>query len=350
MELAAVLKQRFVPFTDEQRIQIEGQRDGERNQPEMGSFSPAPFEQALIANGERKTQRAYQKASVRISRLQPLYQMLQRRYRDMAGRQKAVAERFEVRKQELGRDVAMPFPSRFHWGLILFLGIGEFPLNTVVFRLFGEPEFLTYVMASTLAITIPLLGLFIGLNMRQSLPRTAGNILIGLLTPLAVGAALFGISVLRGVYISTQAGAAQAGAAQSMIDPLQTSQNEMQYILFSLNILVFFAALVSSFYAHDPDEKLDVIHSSLVFLDRKRNRVRHKLFTLGMKLNGEIQQAKSRIDQIRALTNQRVALYRQTNLRFRQLLPPPSFRRDPDYPTIKWWPEVALDEMQGVEE
>jgi hypothetical protein len=340
MEFATVLKQRFVPFTDEQRIQIEGQRDGERNQPEMGSFSPAPFEQALIANGERKAQRAYQKASSRISRLQPVYQMLQRRYNDMAGRQKAVAERFEARKRELGRDVSMPFPSRFHWGLILFLGIGEFPLNTVVFRLFGEPEFLTYVMASTLAITIPLLGLFIGLNMRQSLPRTAGNILIGLLTPVAVGAALFGISVLRGVYISTQAGAA---------DPLQGNQNEMQYILFSLNILVFFAALVSSFYAHDPDEKLDVTHSSLVFLDRKRNRVRHKLFTLGMKLNGEIQRAKSQIDQIRALTNQRVALYRQTNMRFRQLLPPPSFRRDPDYPSLKLWEEVPLDELQGVE-
>ncbi|HTP41750.1 MAG TPA: hypothetical protein VML36_04965 [Nitrospiria bacterium] len=340
MELAAVLKQRFIPFTDERRIQIEGQRDGERNLPDMGTYSAAPFEQALIANGERRTQRIYQRASAKISRLQPLYQMIQKRYRDMAGRQKAVAERFETRKQELGRDVAMPFPSRFHWALIIFLGIGEFPLNTVVFRLFGEPEFLTYVMASTLAITIPLLGLFIGLHMRQSIPKTAGNILVGLLTPISVGAALFGISVLRGVYISTQAGGANA---------LQANQNEMQYILFSLNILVFFAALVSSFYAHDPDEKLDVIHSSLVFLDRKRNRVRGKLFTLGMKLNGEIQQAKSQIEQIRALTNQRVALYRQTNIRFRQLLPPPSFRRDPDYPELKWWPEVSLDELQGDE-
>jgi hypothetical protein len=338
MDLAATLKRQFVPFTDEHRIQTEGQRDGEKNLPEMGTFSPAPFEQALIANGERKTQRTYQKAAGRIARLQPVFQMLEKRYHDMAGRQKAVANRFEARKKELDRDVAIPFPSRFHWALILFLGIGEFPLNMVVFRLFGEPEFLTYVMASTLAITIPLLGLFIGLNLRQSIPRTAGNILIGILTPLAVGGALFGISVLRGVYISSQ-----AGGPQMTIDPLQGHQNEMQYILFSLNLLVFFAALVSSFYAHDPDEKLDVIHSSLVFLDRKRNRVRGKLFTLGMQLNGEIQQAKSRIGEIRALTSQRVALYRQTNLRHRQLLAPPSFRRDPDYPALNWWPEVELD-------
>ncbi|MEW6325306.1 MAG: hypothetical protein AB1515_07965, partial [Nitrospirota bacterium] len=293
MDLAATLKRQLIPFTDEHRIQAEGQRDGEKNLPEMGAFSPAPFEQALIANGERKTQRMYQRAAQRIAKLQPVFQMLEKRYHDMAGRQRAVAERFEARKKELDRDVAIPFPSRFHWALILFLGIGEFPLNMVVFRLFGEPEFLTYVMASTLAITIPLLGLFIGLNLRQSLPRMAGNVLIGLLTPLAVAGALFGISVLRGVYISSQAGGT---------DPLQGHQNEMQFILFSLNLLVFFAALVSSFYAHDPDEKLDVIHSSLVFLDRRRNRVRRKLFRLGMRLNGEIQRAKSQIGEIRALT------------------------------------------------
>jgi hypothetical protein len=62
-----------------------------------------------------------------------------------------------------------------------------------------------------------------------------------------------------------------------------------------------------------------------------------------MKLNGEIQKAKSQIGGVRALTNQRVALYRQTNLRFRQLMAPPSFRRDPDYPALNWWPEVELD-------
>jgi hypothetical protein len=340
MDLAAALKRQLIPFTDEYRIQAEGQRDGERNLPEMGSFSPAPFEQALIANGERRTQQIYHEAAGRVARLQPLFQSLQKRYRDMAGRQKAVVARLEARKQELGRDVSIPFPSRLHWALILFLGIGEFPLNTVVFRLFGEPEFLTYVMASTLAITIPLLGLFLGLHLRQSIPRLAGNILIGLITPLAVAAALFGISVLRGVYITAQAGA----------DPFQADQNQMAYILFSLNILVFVAALVSSFYAHDPDEKLDVIHSSLVFLDRKRNKVRRELFTLGLKLNGEIQQAKSRINAIRALTSQRVALYRQTNLRYRQLNAPTSFSREPDFPPLDWWPEISMGELQGAEE
>src|SRR6058998_2130378 len=143
------LKKSSMPFTDESRIQTEGQKDGEKNIPEMGSYIPAQFEQALVAHGEQEVHRNYEKASIRIAKLQPVF------------------EQYEKRKNELGRDVSIPFPSLFHVVLILFLGIGEFPLNTVVFRLFGEPEYLTYVMASTLALTIPLLGLFIGIHLRH---------------------------------------------------------------------------------------------------------------------------------------------------------------------------------------
>lgn len=321
-------------FTDERRIQAEGQKDGQKNIPEMGSYSPAPFEQALIAHGERKVGRIYEKSSFRIAKLQSVYEAVHKRFEDIEGRFQRICEMFQQRKNELGRDVAIPFPTKFHWALIVFLGIGEFPLNTVVFRLFGEAEYLTYIMASTLAITIPLLGVFLGLHLRQSIPRTAGNALIGLLTPIAVAAALFSISVLRTTYISAQATAATV---------LPANIDQMQYVLFTLNIMVFFAALVSSFFAHDPDEKLDTLHSSLVFLDQNRNRVRKNLFRMGTRINGEIWKAKSRIGQIRSKTHERVSLYRQTNLRFRNLLPPPTFRREPEFPQVDWWSEVSLN-------
>src|SRR5439155_117380 len=110
----------------------------------------------------------------------------------------------KARSKELGPDVTIPFPSALHWGLIVFLGFGEFPLNTVVFRLFGEAEFLTYLMASTLALIIPVIGLFIGIHMRHAIPRMAGNILIGLLAPITVGGALYAVSLLRNTYISSQ--------------------------------------------------------------------------------------------------------------------------------------------------
>lgn len=323
-----------VPFTDESRIQAEGQKDGEKNIPQMGSYVSAHFEQALIANGEQQVQQIYEKASQCIAKLQPVFGACQEQLEELNVRLKPISDLYEARKNELGRDVAIPFPSIFHVLLILFLGVGEFPLNTVVFRLFGEPEYLTYVMSSTLAVTIPLLGMFIGLNLRHSIPRNAGNILIGLLTPAAVGAALFSISVLRNTYIFSQASTTNSVTANS---------DQLAYALFALNLLVFFGALVSSFFAHDPDERLDSAHSSLLFLDRKRNAVRERLFKIGTQLNGEIKKTKCQIDQVRALTNERVALYRQINMRFRSLLPPPTFRKPPEFPELKWWPEVSLN-------
>ena len=150
------------------RIQAEGQKGGERNIPEMGSYTPAQFEQALIARGEQEVQRRYEKASLRITKLQSLFQSCQEHFGDIESRVKGLVERYTARRNELGRGLTAPVPYKYHLALILFLAIGEFPLNIIVFRLFGEAEYLTYVMASTLAITIPLLGLFIGAHLRQS--------------------------------------------------------------------------------------------------------------------------------------------------------------------------------------
>ncbi len=322
------------PFTDESRIEVEGQKDGEQNIPDVGSYQPAQFEQALIAHGEQATQRIYEKASLRIAKLQPLYQACQKRLTDLETRLEAVSELYKERKSELNRDFGVRFPYNYHIALIVFLGIGEFPLNTVVFRLFGEPEFLTYVMASTLAITIPLLGLFIGIHLRQSVPTRAGNALIGILTPGAAGAALFAISQLRNTYILSQS---------SLIEALPTSQDELAYALFALNALVFCAAMASAFFSHDADEKLDGCHSSLRVLDRKARAARKRQLKLGTNINGQIKGAKSRVEQARALTNQRIALYRRANVRFRSLLPPPSFRKNPEFPELDWWPEVAVN-------
>lgn len=329
------------PFADESRILAEGQKDGERNIPEMSSYMPAQFEQALIADGEQEVHRIYEKASLRIAKLLPSFQSFQKHFADLEGRLQALVERYTARKKELGREISAPFPYKYHLALILFLGIGEFPLNTIVFRLFGEAEYLTYIMSSTLAITIPLLGLFIGVHLRQSVPRFAGNLVIGLFIPVSVGAALVAVSLLRNTYISSQM-ASSTGVVGD--------QQQLAYALFALNALVFCGAVVSAFFAHDTDEKLNQCRGSLIRLDRKRNAIRKKLYRIGTKVNGEIKKAKSQIEQIRARTNQRVALYRQTNLRFRRLLPPPIFRKTPEFPKLEWWPEVTVDGVRDQRE
>jgi hypothetical protein len=325
-------------FTEE-RIQAEAQKDGERNLPEMGSYQPAPFEQAMISHGEQEVQRIYTQASGRIAALQPVFQAFMRRLEDIEHRLQPIAQGYKARSQELGRDVSIPFPAALEWALIIFLAIGEFPLNTVVFRLFGEAEYLTYVMSSTLAIMIPLIGVFIGIHLRHALPSLAGNILIGVLAPVSVGGALFAVSLLRNIYIGSQFAQGAVSAA---------GEGSMAWALFALNSLVFFGAMAASYFAHDPDERLDRFHKVLLTLERKRNTIRKKLYEIGPKINGEIQAAKSQVEQVRAMTSQRVSMYRQTNIRFRRLLPPYSFRRPPEFPKVEWWPEVSVNGENGA--
>ena len=315
------------------RVQAEGEKDGEKNIPEMGSYQPAQFEQALLARGEAEAQKKYEKASIRVAKLQPLFENHKKQLEGLASRISAIEDGYAARKKELGRDVAAPLPYMYHVYLIVFLAVGEFPLNTIVFRLFGEAEFLTYIMASTLAVTIPLLGIFIGVHIRQSIPPVAGNIVIGLMIPISVGGALVSVSMMRNTYMSSQIAenAAAAGA------------NYLAYALFSLNLLVFCAAVVSSYVAHDPDEKLDHARKGLIFLDRRRKSLRSKLMRIATQINGEISKAKSRVKQVRSRTTEQVALYRQANMRARNLLPPATFRRDPVFPRLEWWPEVSLD-------
>jgi hypothetical protein len=315
-----------VEFADEGRILAEGQKDGERNIPEMGSYTPAPFEQALISHGEQAVQQIYKNASASIAKLRPAVEALQRQLDDLERRMRPLSEAYKTRVAEVGREATIVFPPVFHWALIVFLAVGEFPLNTVVFRLFGEAEFLTYVMASTLAIIIPLIGVFIGAHLRHSIPNWVGNVLIGGLTPAIVAATLYAVSLLRNTYIASQF---------SSTGYVATEGNQMAYALFALNALVFFGAAVASYFAHDPDERLDALHHSLKGLDKRKQKIRTKLYEVGTKLNGEIQQAKSQIEQVRALTN-----------RHRKLLPPPSFRKNAEFPPLKWWPEVSLNSQE----
>jgi hypothetical protein len=326
-------QQRPTIFSEE-RILAEAQRDGERNIPDMSSYTPAPFEHVLIAHGELEVQRVYKHASLRIARQQATFGALLRRLQDNDGRIQRLTDSYKARSSELGREATIPFPAALHWAVILFLAIGEFPLNAVVFRLFGEAEYLTYVMASTLAILIPFIGMVIGIHLRHSAPRLAGNVLIGVATPVTIGAALYAVSVLRNTYIAAQA----SGGV-----PVAPDQAKMAWALFALNSLIFFGALAASYFTHDPDEKLDVFHAALATQRRRRNAVRKKLFAAGTRINGEIQAAKSQIEHARALTSQRVSLYRQTNTRVRRLPPPPCFRKSPEFPELNLWPEVSLD-------
>src|SRR5258705_10280172 len=96
-----------VEFADESRILAEGQKDGERNLPEMGSYTPAPFEQALISNGEQAVQQVYKTASATIAKLRPVADALQRQLDDFERRMRPLSEAYKTRVAEVGREATI---------------------------------------------------------------------------------------------------------------------------------------------------------------------------------------------------------------------------------------------------
>src|SRR2546421_2482566 len=90
------------PFTDESRIRAEGQKDGEKNIPEMGAYSPSQFEQALIARGEQAVQGIYKKASLRIARLQSIFEALHRRFKGLKFRAPGLSRSHQSPEAGLG--------------------------------------------------------------------------------------------------------------------------------------------------------------------------------------------------------------------------------------------------------
>jgi len=132
--------------------------------------------------------------------------------------------------------------SRFtwYWLLIALLFIFEFPMNAIVFRLFGENEIFTYV--ATAAIALALLGSahFLGVALREGAgeDRTKRCMVVALvaLPVLVIGA----VAYLREAYLQK-------------VDETATglSSGGMWFAFATFNLLIFVVATVASYRVHD---------------------------------------------------------------------------------------------------
>lgn len=123
----------------------------------------------------------------------------------------------------------------------VFMGtvlVGEFPLNAIAFRLFGEAELLTYVM--TLVLAVSLVGSAHVLGILLSLERPT-RVQISLLSVcvLAPLGAILAIALVRQAYVTA--------LGQQGISPGAVTA---AFVL--INLLIYTMATVLSYLTHDP--------------------------------------------------------------------------------------------------
>ena len=171
------------------------------------------------------------------------------------------------------------FKSKF-WYLVLLIGIGicEVPLNIQIFQKFGEAFFITIIMASSLAIAIPVLAHFTGVFIKQRKEKREyfGMALMCIAMFVVFN---FGVSIFR---------------AYTLAENIGQDVDNLNIVIFtSLNLILFIIGVLASYFRHDDsyelehayekfqkekvkydDEKADIHARMKVIKENKNNRIK----------------------------------------------------------------------------
>lgn len=133
--------------------------------------------------------------------------------------------------------------------LILAFMIGEIPLTTIIFRIAGESEVLTWIMASLLCIGLPLAAHFNGILLKHRPFKNKDKGYEGYVIVLNTGVilALIAIGYIRKKFFENPEIGESIGIA---MEPLAFA-----IVFMVINMFIYLIASFASFFSHDIDPK-----------------------------------------------------------------------------------------------
>lgn len=117
---------------------------------------------------------------------------------------------------------------------LLVIGVGEFFFNAVVFQIFGQTKFETYITALVIGVAVPLLGHGLGRLLKREHKKRIDKILIGLI-PIVVLTGLYAVAQLRGLFLEA--------LDLERLFGVSITQDQTLLIFFSFNILLLFVSM-----------------------------------------------------------------------------------------------------------
>ena len=175
--------------------------------------------------------------------------------------------------------------------LLLGIGLCEVPLNLQIFQKFGEAFFITIIMASSLAIAIPVLAHFTGVFIKQRKEKREYNFFIFLCVAL-FGIFNFGVSVFR---------------TSVLAEAMGESASQLNIIIFTtLNLILFIIGVLAAYFRHDESYELehhyDDYQKSKKTFNKEKSEISAKKSALAALKNTELktvhqafEEAKSRL-------------------------------------------------------
>ncbi len=283
-------------------------KDAKNNLPGRADPQFSPFEKELMAMARYEARQI-------TSSYGPKLEVLNGKCKPLLKDYERISKDYDAHAAKIGRSEPNVELTRMKYLVLMFLFVlGEIPMNSLAFAVFGESQIFTWIMAVGVAVAIPWIAHSMGiLFKRWSVPWWKNAIGIGTLLFLTI-AGLVAIGYVRVQYLGdlNKARAVSSFGNSPLIGAA----------FVGLNLVILAAATLCSYFAHDTDPLLEHLH-------RRTNQLDKAARTIEAKYREILTEQQQKLHRIQQRTQEIIYYYRKINQRYRpDHEKPKSFERD----------------------
>lgn len=282
-----------IKLVTEEDVSAKARVDGMQNSPDLVQDVPGEYESYLLGICESQARDIVANYSPRLEKMDGEIQALEAlrkegheddtRANDEIHSIKSQFNSKYLRVQHAQKDLDMKRTTFENWyakanrmpvlapplyylfaGLI---GIGEIPLNAMVFKIFGEGDVMTWVMAALIGLIIPLGAHFVGIKVREHGDGFSwSNAIKAIVVAGFVVGGLYAVSVMREAYLGSIS--EEIGLADSVV--------QSSIMFFWLNAVIFVVAITIAYSTHESIPEYANVYKDLKKAEKELERAEHK--------------------------------------------------------------------------
>jgi hypothetical protein len=270
--------------------------DAKNNIPSRDDTNFSQFEQECMAMANNEARQV-------MTKYEPQLEILNGKHKPLLKEYERISKDYDAHSKKIERSEPSVELSRGKYYVLMFLFVmGEIPMNSLAFSVFGESQIFTWIMALGVAVAIPWIAHAVGILIKRgSVPWWKSGIGVASLLLLTV-AGLLAIGYVRVQYLGDLS---TAGAVGSF-----GNSKFIGAAFVGLNLVILAAATLCSYFAHDPDPLLEHLH-------RKTNQINKTMRTIEAKHNKIVTEQEQKINRIHQQTQENIYYYRKINQRER---------------------------------
>ncbi len=299
--------------------------DAKNNIPGRDDPNFAQFEQELMAMARSEARQV-------TAEYVPKLQVLNGKHKPLLKAYERISADYDAHAAKIGRsEPSIELSRGKYYILMLLFVLGEIPMNSLAFAVFGESQIFTWIMAVGVAVAIPWIAHAMGILLKRwSDPWWKSAVGVGTLLVLTIGG-LIAIGYVRVQYLGDLSA---TGAASSF-----GSSTVIGAAFVGLNLVILAAATLCSYFAHDKDPMLEHLH-------RRTNQLNKAMRTIEAKYKKILTKQQQEIHRIQQRAQEIIYYYRKINQRVRpDHEKPKSFEREHEL-GVEFEP---ADEAKGLE-